>query len=148
MAKRRKDSPEPEAEAEAPDTEDAETEQAAAAEPPMPVLAAVGLMLLVGIAFALPTILVAAAGMAPSLVVALMPKNESGARVAPVAIINLAGVASVLGTLWRTDHSIADALAVLSSSVSWLVILGSVVIGLAVRAVFPNVGASLMERAA
>ena len=146
MAKRRKDSPEPEAEA--PDTEDAETEQAAAAGPPMPVLAAVGLMLLVGIAFALPTVLVAAARMAPSLVVALMPKNGSGTRVAPVANINLAGVAFVLGTLWRTDHSIADALAVLSSPVSWLVILGLVVIGLAVRAVFPNDGASLMERAA
>lgn len=127
-------------------------EAAATAAPasgsPIPTVLGAGIALLGVVVFALPTVIVIAAGMTPSLVAALIPSDGRRLSVAPVAIMNLAGIASVLGTLWRSDHSIAGAIATLSSPISWLIILAAAGLGHAVRSIFPNIATSVMERSA
>ena len=136
-----------EADAPTPTTEDAPDLQVPTAGSPLAAFAGAAVGLIAIVVFALPTVIVVAVGMVPSVVAALLP-TEKRRRVAPVAMMNLAGIASVLGTLWRQDNSVGGALMALSSPISWLVILGAVGLGMALRTIFPNIAASLMERSA
>lgn len=127
--------------------EAADAATASAAGMAMPLIIGVGVVFVAIIIFALPTFIVAAAGMVPTIVVALIPAKGRRPSIAPVALMNLAGIVSVLGPVWSGDNTVAGAIMTLQSPITWLIVLVAVGLGVALRSIFPNIATSFIARA-
>ncbi len=105
------------------------------------VVAAIG----AGLAFALPTMLVLAVGLLPTLVALLVDVHPRKYAAWSVGFLNCAGLMPYLGDLWIKNHTIEGAMGVLTDVVAWLVIYAAASAGWMVYKGMPVVGAMILE---
>lgn len=105
-----------------------------------------GLLVLV---FALPSFIIVAAGMIPTVLARALPATPDQKRGAlAVAMLNFAGVLPVLAMLWSRGHNFNNAMQLLGEPLPWMLMLGAAAIAVMLQNVLPNVAISVMERAA
>ena len=106
----------------------------------------IGLLALV---FALPSFIIVAAGMIPTILAYVLPTAPDDKRRAlAIAMLNFAGVLPVLAMLWSRGHSLDHAMQLLGEPLPWLLMLGGAAIAAMLHTVLPNAAISVMERAA
>jgi hypothetical protein len=106
----------------------------------------IGLLVLV---FALPSFIIVAAGMIPTLLARALPATPGQKRGAlAIAMLNFAGVLPVLAMLWSRGHNLNNAMQLLTEPLPWLLMLGAAAIAVMLQSVLPNAAISVMERAA
>lgn len=105
-----------------------------------------GLLVLV---FALPSFIIVAAGMIPTLLARALPTtpDQKGGALA-IAMLNFAGVLPVLAMLWSRGHNLNNAMQLLGEPLPWMLMLGAAAIAVMLQSVLPNAAISVMERAA
>lgn len=79
--------------------------------------------------FALPTALLLAAGMVPTLVAWIVDRHRDGYTPMAVGLLNLAGLLPSLLTLWTGGHAMGTALRVMSDTYTWLFAYGAAAVG-------------------
>jgi len=99
----------------------------------------------VGMAFALPTMLVVAVGLLPTVVALLVDVHPRKYAAWSVAFFNLAGLMPYLGDLWMKHNTIEGAIGVLTDILAWLVIYASASAGWMVYKGMPVVGGIILE---
>ena len=105
-----------------------------------------GLLVLV---FALPSFIIVAAGMIPTVLARALPATPDQKRGAlAVAMLNFAGVLPVLAMLWSRGHNLDNAMQLLGEPLPWMLMLGAAAIAVMLQNVLPNAAISVMERAA
>lgn len=133
----------------------ADDDAPAAAPPPTPTQAATPFLIggamigLLALVFAMPSFIIIAAGMIPTVlarVLPMTPEQKSGALT--IAMLNFAGVLPVLAMLWSRGHNIGNALGLLGEPLPWMLMLGTSAIAVMLQSVLPNAAISVMERAA
>ncbi|MDX1483593.1 MAG: hypothetical protein R3229_03835 [Alphaproteobacteria bacterium] len=98
-----------------------------------------------GLIFALPTMLVLAVGILPTVVAAVVDLHAKKYAAWSVGFLNCAGLMPYLGNLWVNDHTVAGALAVLTDLTAWLVVYGAAAVGWAVYLGMPTIGAVILD---
>ncbi|MEE8563155.1 MAG: hypothetical protein V3S92_05995 [Alphaproteobacteria bacterium] len=98
-----------------------------------------------GLAFALPTMLVLAVGLLPTLVALLVDVHPRKFAAWSVGFLNCAGLMPYLGDLWINNHTVEGAMGVLTDVVAWLVIYGAAAAGWMVYRGMPVVGGMILE---
>ena len=101
--------------------------------------------LLAGLAFAVPTMMVLAVGLLPTLVALLVDVHPKKFAAWSVGFFNLAGLMPYLGDLWIKNHTIEGAVGVLTDVLAWLVIYAAASVGWMVYKGMPVVGALVLE---
>ena len=99
----------------------------------------------VGMAFALPTMLVVTVGLLPTVVALLVDMHPRKYAAWSVGFLNFAGLIPYLGDLWTKNNTIEGAMAVLTDVLAWLVIYGAASAGWMVFKWMPVVGALILE---
>ncbi|MDD3029142.1 MAG: hypothetical protein PHS57_02525 [Alphaproteobacteria bacterium] len=87
------------------------------------------LVALFAMPFMLPTVMILVVGLAPTYVAFLTDSDPEKTGATSVGAMNVAGMVPFLIDLWLKGQTQANAIAILSSSKSWLVILGAAAIG-------------------
>jgi hypothetical protein len=100
-------------------------------------------MILAALVF-FPTTLLLAAGMLPTLVAAIVERDNSRAAPLTVGPANLCGVMPFLLPLWLKDHSLAAVTDLLRDPVTWLVMYGAAAAGWVIYYGVPPLVASLV----
>ena len=98
-----------------------------------------------GLAFALPTMLVLAVGLLPTLVALLVDVHPRKFAAWSVGFLNSAGLMPYLGDLRMKNNSIEGAIGVLTDIVAWLVIYAAAAAGWMVYMGMPVVGGMILE---
>lgn len=98
-----------------------------------------------GLVFAVPTMLVLAVGLLPTLVALLVDLHPRKFAAWSVGFFNSAGLMPYLGDLWIKNNTIVGAVGVLTDVMAWLVIYGAAAVGWMVYKGMPVVGALLLE---
>ena len=105
-----------------------------------------GLLVLI---FALPSFIIIAAGMIPTVLARALPATPDQKRGAlAVAMLNFAGVLPVLAMLFSRGHNLNNAMQLLGEPLPWMLMLGAAGIAVMLQSVLPNAAISVMERAA
>ncbi len=99
----------------------------------------------VGLAFALPTMLVLAVGLLPTLVALLVDLHPRKYAAWSVGFLNSAGLMPYLGDLWLNNNTIEGAMGVVTDAVAWLVIYAAAAAGWMVYKGMPVVGGMILE---
>ena len=94
---------------------------------------------LVMLLFALPTFVVVAVGLVPTLLAVFVDMRTGRREALCVGTLNFAGVLPFIGNLWTTEHSVKRALVVLNDPFAWLVMFGSAGAAFALLALMPKV---------
>ena len=101
------------------------------------------LWLMVGLlsaaSFALPTVLLFAAGMVPTLVSWIVDRNRDGYTPMAVGMLNLAGLLPSLLALWTGGHAFGTAARIMSDPYTWLFAFGAAAVGWALVLGLPKV---------
>ena len=107
------------------------------------------LVCLLILVFALPSFLIVAVGMVPTIVARAVPATaEQRKGVSTMAMLNLAGVLPVLAMLWSRGQSLSTVTQLLGEPLPWLFMLGGAAIAMLLQSVLPNAAISVMEHAA
>ncbi len=107
------------------------------------------LALLVPVAIVLlPSFIVLAAAMVPTLVAWVVDASPRKYLASTVGAMNAAGSLIFLMTLWNNQHDVATALAVLHEVYGWLVAYGAAAVGYGVFYVMPTLTESLAKLSA
>ena len=99
----------------------------------------------IGMAFAMPTVLVVAVGLLPTVVALLVDMHPKKYAAWSVGFFNFAGLMPYLGDLWTKNNTIVGAMGVLTDVVAWFVIYASAGAGWMVFKWMPVVGAIILE---
>jgi hypothetical protein len=86
-------------------------------------------ILVVGGVLLAPTSIILLAGMIPTIVAAYTDTTREKMRCITVGAINLAGCAPFITKLWLTEHTITNALALLSDPLTWVIIYAAAGVG-------------------
>ncbi len=114
-----------------------------------PYLVGAVLVCLLILVFALPTFLIVAVGMVPTIIALVLPATaEQRKGVSTMAMLNFAGVLPVLAMLWSRGQSLGTATQLLGEPLPWLFMLGGAGIAVLLQSVLPNAAISVMEHAA
>ena len=89
--------------------------------------------------FALPTVLLLAVGMVPSLVAWIVDQHRDGYTPMAVGMLNLAGLLPSLLGLWTGGHDLGAAARIMSDSYTWLFAFGAAGVGWALALGLPKV---------
>ena len=89
--------------------------------------------------FALPTVLLFAAGMVPTLVALIVDRYRDGYTPMAVGMLNLAGLFPSLLGLWTGGHALGTAGRILSDPYTWLFAYGAAAVGWALVLGLPKV---------
>lgn len=96
----------------------------------------------------LPSFIVLAAAMVPTLVAWMVDANPRKYLAATVGAMNLAGSLFFLVTLWGNQHDVAAAVAVLHDVYGWLIAYGAAAVGYGVFYVMPTMTETLAKLSA
>jgi len=99
-------------------------------------------------ALAFPTVMVIAAGMAPTLVAFFIERRAGGGATHCMATMNLAGVAPVVAMLWDQGNTMDAALLLLGDVFNWLLMFGAAAIAVAMLWVMERAAAVSLRGAA
>ena len=99
----------------------------------------------VGLAFALPTMLVLAVGLLPTLVALLVDVHPRKYAALSVGFFNSAGLMPYLGDMWLNKNTIEGAIGGLTDVVAWLVMYAAAAAGWMVYKGMPVVGGMILE---
>ena len=77
----------------------------------------------------LPTTLLLAVGMVPTLVALIVDRSREKLVVLVVGSLNFTGIMPSAMTLWQNDHTLAAALRILGDPVNWLLMYGAAGLG-------------------
>lgn len=94
---------------------------------------------------ALPTFLILAGGMTPSIVSLMAERRKGKNATRCMATLNLTGVAPVLLKLWEGGHRVNVALDLLADPFNWLLMLGPAVVALGMLSFLPTVAGTVLE---
>lgn len=100
-------------------------------------------MILAALVF-FPTTLLLAAGMLPTLVAAIVERDNSRAAPLTVGPANLCGVMPFLLPLWLKDHSLASVTDLLGDPMTWLVMYGAAAAGWVIYYAVPPLVATIV----
>lgn len=89
--------------------------------------------------FALPTALLLAAAMVPTLVAWIVDRNRDGHALMSVGTLNLAGLLPSLLALWTGGHSLGIAVRIMSDPYTWLFAFGAAGVGWALVLGLPKI---------
>lgn len=93
----------------------------------------------------LPTFVVVAVGMVPTVVHFITRQEQESSRSWSLAAINLAGVLPYLADLWRDHPKLDDAFRIIADPYALCVMLGSAALALAIFWAAPQVAASIIN---
>ncbi len=91
----------------------------------------------------LPTAIVVAVGLVPTLVAYIVDYDPAKTKAMTVGAVNLCGITPFAVELWTTSHTVAGALAVVLDPFAWLVMYGAAGAGWLFYAVFPALVANV-----
>jgi len=110
-----------------------------------PLKTACVLMLVPAAIVSLPTVVLLAVGMIPTLVAYIIDEDDE--KLAPITVgaLNFAGVLPLLFELWQSDGSMPQLISLAASPAHWLLMYGAAAFGWAIYfAVPPVVGSTLI----
>jgi hypothetical protein len=94
---------------------------------------------------ALPSVIVIAVGLVPSVVAYIVDQTPGRYASRCVGALNLAGLAPVLNRLWTGQNDINAALAIITDVYSWLAIYGASAIGWLLFLGLPNIVSTVLS---
>ena len=98
--------------------------------------------------FSLPTVVLLFLGLLPAMVAFIVDDNPRKYATKCVVATNFAGTWFFLLELWTGDHSLAEAMAILTDVYAWLLIYSSAALGWLCYLWFPSIAALFMEMTA
>jgi hypothetical protein len=100
---------------------------------------------IVGMIFALPTMLVLTLGLLPTLVAFVVDMHPRKYLARSVGFLNFAGTLPFLVSLWTSHHDLISAMKILTDVYAWLVIYSAAAVGWVIYLGMPQVSGFLME---
>lgn len=100
---------------------------------------------ILGMMFALPTMLVLTLGLLPTLVAFVVDVNPRKYAARSVGFLNFAGTLPFLITLWSGRHDLIAAMKILTDVYAWLVIYSAAAMGWLIYMGMPSVAGFLMQ---
>lgn len=116
----------------------------------VPYVLQIGLSIAVmaALVFSLPTVVLAFLGLLPAMVAFIVDDDPRKSATKCVVATNFAGVWFFLLKLWTGDHSLAEAMAILTDVYSWLLMYSAAALGWLCFLWFPSIAALFMEMTA
>ena len=113
----------------------------------VPYVLQIGLSIavLAALILSLPTVVLLFLGLLPAMVAFIVDDNPRKYATMCVVATNFAGIWFFLLRLWTGDHSLAEAMAILTDVYAWLLIYGSAALGWLCYLWFPSIAALFME---
>ena len=106
---------------------------------------AVWILLAVLVVAALPTFMVLAVGLAPTLAAFFLERGKDKSSSRCIATMNLAGVAPVVAMLWARGHTVDAALGLLGDVYNWLFMYGAAAIAVGLLSLMRGVAAAALQ---
>lgn len=100
---------------------------------------------ILGMMFALPTMLVLTLGLLPTLVAFVVDMNPRKYAARSVGFLNFAGTLPFLISLWTGQHDLLSAMKILTDVYAWLVIYSAAAMGWLIYLGMPSVAGFLMQ---
>jgi 1,4-dihydroxy-2-naphthoate octaprenyltransferase len=100
---------------------------------------------ILGMMFALPTMLVLTLGLLPMLVAFVVDMNPRRYAARSVGFLNFAGTLPFLISLWTGKHDLISAMKILTDVYAWLVIYSAAAMGWLIYLGMPSVAGFLMQ---
>lgn len=100
---------------------------------------------ILGMMFALPTMLVLTLGLLPTLVAFVVDMNPRKYAARSVGFLNFAGTLPFLISLWTGKHDLIAAMKILTDVYAWLVIYSAAAMGWLIYMGMPSVAGFLMQ---
>ena len=100
------------------------------------------LVLLLVLPFMMPTVLVMM-GLLPTLIAMISDDDPEKSTAISIGAMNLAGVVPFIAELWQNNQTMGAAIAIVSQSRVWLIMLGSAAIGKLLMYIIPPMMVSL-----
>lgn len=100
---------------------------------------------ILGMLFALPTMLVLTVGLLPTLVAFVVDLHPRKYATRAVGFLNIAGTLPFLISLWTGPHSLMEAMKILTDVVAWLVIYASAAFGWVLHLWMPTVAGFILQ---
>ena len=89
--------------------------------------------------FAMPTALLIAVGMVPSLVAYIIDRDPEKSAPMTVAPLNMCGILPFMMELWKHDHTMQAAITKIADPLTWLVMYGAAGVGWALYFLVPPI---------
>ncbi len=103
---------------------------------------------LAALIFSLPTVVLLFLGLLPAMVAFIVDDDPRKYATKCVVATNFAGTWFFLLQLWTADHSLGEAMGILTDVYAWLLIYGSAALGWLCFLWFPSIAALFMEMTA
>ena len=125
-------------------------QQQAADKRGVPYVLQIGLSIAVvaALVFSLPTVVLMFLGLLPAMVAFIVDDNPRKYAAKCVIATNFAGAWYFLLTLWTGDHSLTEAMAILTDVYAWLLMYSAAALGWLCFLWFPSIAALFMEMTA
>ena len=125
-------------------------QQQAAGKRRVPYVFQIGISIAVvaALVFSLPTVVLLFLGLLPAMVAFIVDDDPRKYAAKCVFATNLAGAWFFLLKLWTGDHSLAEAMAILTDVYSWLLMYSAAALGWLCYLWFPSIAALFMEMTA
>ena len=125
-------------------------QQQAADKRRAPYVLQIGLSIVVvaALVFSLPTVVLLFLGLLPAMVAFIVDDNPRKYAAKCVIATNFAGAWYFLLTLWTGDHSLTEAMAILTDVYAWLLMYSAAALGWLCFLWFPSIAALFMEMTA
>lgn len=125
-------------------------QQQAADKRGVPYVLQIGLSIAVvaALVFSLPTVVLMFLGLLPAMVAFIVDDNPRKYATKCVVAANFAGTWFFLLRLWTGDHSLAEAMAILTDVYAWLLMYSAAALGWLCYLWFPSIAALFMEMTA
>ena len=99
-------------------------------------------------AMVVPTMIVLSVALVPTVVAFIMERKNGYYGGVTVGAMNLAGTAPFLTDLWFNGHTVAGAVAIITSVLAWAAFYASAAIGWAIYSMTPNIVSSFIAMTA
>ena len=109
---------------------------------------AISMGVLAAMIFSLPTVLVLFMGLLPAMVAFIIDNNPRKYAAKCVFVTNFAGTWLFLLRLWTGDHSLGEAMAILTDVYAWFLMYSAAALGWLCYLWFPSIAALIMEMTA